>query len=652
MPALFIYLIKVNVALLIFCAGYYAILRHLTFYTLNRIYLVTAILFSTLYPRINLNAFISRHGEIARPIQVVVVNWQSPVNKLTETVTRHDQWYWLQLAFWAGVILFSIRLATQLLSLYRLHKKSEQVRFQHYIIRIIKGDINPFSFWRSIYINPDNHPPHELDAILEHEQIHVNEWHTLDILLGEVSAIFYWFNPGIWLMKKAIRENIEFITDRKILQKGMDCKTYQYSLINVNFHAQGNPIVNHFNVSTIKKRIIMMNTKSSSSMNLTRYFILVPAVVGLLLVFSVSKAELKSVSKSSKHMIRIFKTVVTKINFNFDPNTAAFPAHKSMEDLRAVSFNKIEMDTLQFQSNNVMLTDTNKKMAIKIMGAHGDPTFYIDGEKSTNADFSKLDPNKIARVEIYKNSASDPEMKNGIVSIVTKENEDSAKVKALLEKLRLKAKADSSNIVFVHKLSAAGAITKARVNGKTYTTTGTGGIHTITGNGNYTFTYTDTARKGSRPSVATIRMGNSTLGVNDKIHKVVINGDTIYNYTGHPVDAIYLSSKSPKRDSLLRAMTGITVTSDGNVVKTVTGYATMGGGGRATAPMLIRSTASMPIKLTDKLIIIDGKEATEKEMKKLSVDKIESVSNIMGEAATAKYGDKAKNGAVIITTKK
>jgi bla regulator protein BlaR1 len=69
-----------------------------------------------------------------------------------------------------------------------------------------------------------------------HEQVHVNQWHTIDILLAELSSIFYWFNPGIWLMKKAVRENIEFITDRKILNKGIDSKTYQYSLVSVSFN--------------------------------------------------------------------------------------------------------------------------------------------------------------------------------------------------------------------------------------------------------------------------------------------------------------------------------------------------------------------------------------------------------------------------------
>ena len=345
MPALFIYLIKVNIALLIFCLGYYAVLRHLTFYTLNRAYLVTAILFSTLYPFINLSAFINRHQEIARPVQVVIINWQQPAQTLVKNAAAHNQWYWLQMAFWLGVILFAIRLATQLLSLYRLHRQSEPMRIRQYMIRVIKGDINPFSFWRNIYINPANHPPHELEAILEHEQIHVNEWHTLDILLGEISAICYWFNPGIWLMKRAIRENIEFITDRKILQKGIDCKVYQYSLINVNFGARSNAIVNHFNISTIKKRIMMMNAKKSSSVNITRYMFLVPTVIALLLVFSVSKAELNKAANNSTHLFnKAVKTVATKLNINPMGYALKHPGHLKITSPKAMALTMPDTD--------------------------------------------------------------------------------------------------------------------------------------------------------------------------------------------------------------------------------------------------------------------------------------------------------------------
>ena len=312
MPALFIFLFKVNIALVLFCLGYYLVLRRLTFYTLNRVYLVIAILFSTLYPNINLSDFAQHHQQLTQPVQTVILNWKAPAENFVKPLYQPNYWQWVEVVFWAGVVLFTARLLMQLFSLYKLYRHSKPGEVNDYPVRLIKDDIGPFSFWRSIYINPAKLSPAELKSVLEHEQVHVNELHTLDILLAELSTIFYWFNPGVWLMKKAVRENVEFITDRKILQKGMDTKEYQYSLVSVSLATTPNTIVNHFNLSTIKKRIIMMNTKRSSGYKLTRYVFLIPAVVALLLVFSFSKAE---VAKTGiKNTFKVISNVVSGVN--------------------------------------------------------------------------------------------------------------------------------------------------------------------------------------------------------------------------------------------------------------------------------------------------------------------------------------------------
>jgi len=313
MTTLFIYLIKVNVALILFCMGYYLVLRLLTFYTLNRFYLVGAILFSTLYPLLNFSNFINRHQQIARPVQMVVVNWQAPVANVMHTVAAQpNSRNWPLLIFWVGVSVFAVRFMVQIISLYRLHRRSVPMLLHRHLIRSVNKDINPFSFLKSIYVNPKNHQPDELRSILEHEQVHVNEWHTFDILVGELSIIFYWFNPGVWLMKRAIHENIEYLTDRRILQNGLDAKAYQYSLLTVNFNNSGNTLINHFNASAIKKRIVMMNAEKSSLLNITRYLFLLPIVAVLLLAFTVSKTELgKQVLKGKITVINALKTMAT-----------------------------------------------------------------------------------------------------------------------------------------------------------------------------------------------------------------------------------------------------------------------------------------------------------------------------------------------------
>src|SRR3978361_2333239 len=99
MPALFIFLFKVNIALVLFCLGYYLVLRHLTFYTLNRIYLVIAILFSTLYPKINISDFAQRHRELTQPVQTVILNLKAPAEHLVKPLYQPNYWQWVELVF-------------------------------------------------------------------------------------------------------------------------------------------------------------------------------------------------------------------------------------------------------------------------------------------------------------------------------------------------------------------------------------------------------------------------------------------------------------------------------------------------------------------------------------------------------------------------
>jgi hypothetical protein len=400
MPALFIFLLKVNAALLLFCAGYYLALRRLTFYTLNRVYLVTAILFASVYPEINLSDFVQHNRELTKPVQMVIVNWQAPAEKLIKPAALQSYWQWIEVAFWTGVVLLSIKLIVQLFSLFKLYRNSAAGQIYGHKVRIIKGNAGPFSFWKSIFVNPGNHQSADLKAILLHEQVHVNEWHTLDILLAELSTIFYWFNPRIWLMKKAIRENIEFITDRKILNKGADSKQYQYSLVNVSFAANSNSLVNHFNISTIKKRIIMMNAKRSSKLNLTRYAFLVPAVIVLLLVFTISKAV---PGKTNGHFRRYLSGILKE----------AVGIKQNKPLLPVINTSKIRVENAQTADTNHVpttaqkvvrpLTAADTALLIKksLIGIDNPVIYVVDGKVIDTTE--KLKPDDIDSMAITKN---------------------------------------------------------------------------------------------------------------------------------------------------------------------------------------------------------------------------------------------------------
>ncbi|RZJ64871.1 MAG: M56 family metallopeptidase [Flavobacterium sp.] len=290
MPHFFIVLLKINIVLLLFGATYYLILRRLTFYTLNRLFLAFGILFATIYPFIDLTEFF-----LARQNDAIafVPQLNEKASELVPAAFIQINWQLLSILFYLGVAFMAFRLMVQFISLYRMHQKSKPGYVANHQVRILDEPVSPFSFWQTVYINPALHKKTELDTILAHEAVHVKQWHSLDIILAELSVVFYWFNPGVWLMKKAVKENLEFITDQKILNKGVDRKVYQYSLLDVGNLTPAVEIVNNFNLSDLKKRIKMMNSKRSSKFTLSRYLLALPVLLLTTLAFTVSKKEIK-----------------------------------------------------------------------------------------------------------------------------------------------------------------------------------------------------------------------------------------------------------------------------------------------------------------------------------------------------------------------
>ena len=385
MPELFAYLLKVNVALVLFYLAYRFALRRLTFYTLNRWFLLFAIIFSSVYPLIDVSAFLMQHEQWSNGLTVVIPDWQVSTIQHQNLGQTVDYWALLVAAYWAGVGLMGLRLLVQLLSLYGVHRSSRLSDLDGYAFRQITSRVNPFSFWQTIYLNPGQHRQEELKAILQHEQVHVSEWHTLDVLLAQLSVVFYWFNPGVWLLKLAIQENLEFITDRRILQSGIDSKAYQYSLIRISNLLQSSALVNNFNFLTIKKRIVMMNKKQSPTAHVARYVVLIPLVVASALLFTACEENLDEQPLSN---------AVTEVTL-------------TPPDVQAQSADSV--------------------------------TYYIDGKKIKNYNLKNLAPEDIERIDVLKGENArkvfgDYEGK-GVIAITTKQNRSAEAVKALNEKI-------------------------------------------------------------------------------------------------------------------------------------------------------------------------------------------------------------------------
>ena len=180
------------------------------------------------------------------------------------------------LAYWTGVCLLAGRILVQLLAIIRLKRHCPRLEMNGLRVRALPEGEAPFSFFRQIFVCPTGHTSDELDEILAHEQTHVRQAHSIDVLVGELACTLCWFNPFAWLLKREIRQNLEYLADRSVLAEGYDRKNYQYHLLGLAYHKAAATIYNNFNVLPLKKRIRMMNKQRSKSIGQLKYLLFVP----------------------------------------------------------------------------------------------------------------------------------------------------------------------------------------------------------------------------------------------------------------------------------------------------------------------------------------------------------------------------------------
>jgi beta-lactamase regulating signal transducer with metallopeptidase domain len=316
MEQFFIYMLQVNISLMVACLVYYFLLRNLTFFKLNRYYLIASIVLSAIVPYA-VQQISFTDPSISGTINAYAPNWQAVQHNI-KTVSINPQYTWkdlLLIAYWIGVASMASLFIIQIWSLFKIHKLAKNSEINPDIF-ISTASIHPFSFLKNIYINPSKHSDEDIDTIIHHERIHTNGWHSLDLILAEVNKIFFWFNPGAWFMKLAITENLEFIADQLVLQKGNDKKQYQYQLLKalVNKNVLNNSIANQFSFIQLKNRIKMMNKKNSAAYNRLRYALTIPMLAVVSLLFANKTAEVASIKEAFKYMITqdtIIKTAKT-----------------------------------------------------------------------------------------------------------------------------------------------------------------------------------------------------------------------------------------------------------------------------------------------------------------------------------------------------
>ncbi|MET0461945.1 MAG: M56 family metallopeptidase [Chitinophagaceae bacterium] len=288
MPVIIQYLIKLSFSFALVYLFYHLLLRKLTFYNCNRIYLFLYPALCFFIPLINIAPVLEASRWNEDRFTKIIPAWQiiqtDTMIEPAGVISSFNTWNALLLVLMTGTFTLIILFCIRYISFLRIRRQARLLSEGETRIYQVDKKIIPFSFGNAIFINHTLHNESELREIIRHEFVHVKQKHSIDIMWAEVLCMLNWYNPFVWLLRKSIRQNLEFIADEQVLKSGLDKKQYQYMLLKVigNNHFS---IASQFNFSSLKKRIAMMNKVQTSKRHLLRLLLIGPAVAVLLLAF-------------------------------------------------------------------------------------------------------------------------------------------------------------------------------------------------------------------------------------------------------------------------------------------------------------------------------------------------------------------------------
>lgn len=292
------FLIESGISLIVLYLFYWIVLRKLTFFSLNRLILLGTLVFSFLLPLINISLKGTNNTEttlldIASRIGSNI-NLPAATIKANENQSFFQAFDWKEMLFLGyllGVIILAINLLIGILKVYLMSRTRNIKLYPKYSLVFTNKAFAPFSFLNKIFINKSLIQENQLDEIIAHELAHIEQRHTIDVLVIEFFLTIQWFNPVMWLYRRSLKETHEYLADHSVINKGYNQTSYQTLLLKYIKGLKAIELTNNFNRSLIKKRIAMMTKKQSTKLTFLRIFILLPIILSLILVLACSKSE-------------------------------------------------------------------------------------------------------------------------------------------------------------------------------------------------------------------------------------------------------------------------------------------------------------------------------------------------------------------------
>ncbi|UKT63192.1 M56 family metallopeptidase [Pedobacter mucosus] len=280
------YLLQVNLYLIIFYGFYKLLLDKETYFTLNRGYLVAAGALSLGIPFIRLEWLTEQK---AAQHVYTTVSWDTVLQQatsVTENSSGNNLGTWVVYIYCGGALFFLGKLIFNLFMVKRLLKTTNTG--------------TAFSFLSKKVI--DYSLP-QMEIINVHEDAHIKQLHTLDILFFEIVGIITWLNPVIYFYKKAIKNIHEYLADEDAAKFQGNKADYALLILSQSFGISPSTLTNgFFDKSLIKKRIYMLNRERSRKRAVLKYGVFIPLFAIFIILSSATVRKNKNLITFSEEL--------------------------------------------------------------------------------------------------------------------------------------------------------------------------------------------------------------------------------------------------------------------------------------------------------------------------------------------------------------
>ncbi|MFS2617783.1 TonB family protein [Bacteroides ovatus] len=690
MGVFFIYILKSSVCLVLFYLFFRLLLSKETFHRFNRMALLGVLFFSLLIPCIEVT---TRHQvEVQQAVlsieQLLLMAELEATPANVGAVQETSAISWVQivlLVYLAGILFLACRNIYSLICLFRLIHSGKHEKLEKGVTLVVHNqEIAPFSWMNYIVISRKDLEENGRE-ILIHEMAHIHHRHSVDLLVADICIFFQWFNPGAWLLKQELQNVHEYEADETVINEGVNAKEYQLLLIKKAVSTRLYSMANSFNHSKLKKRITMMLKEKSNPWARLKYLYVLPLAAIAVTAFArpeisekmeeisavkvndlaeivqekvlqdtvkVSKDEkrddlvVSGVKSKEEEEIVIFEVVeqmpeysggMSALQKYLSEKIAGSPMKGKAGGRVMVGFTVAETgkikDVRTLQSDEASLNQEAERIVSEMpdwipgkqrgrpvpvkytvpirfgnirFAENKQPLIFADGMEISMDAMEKLDPSTIESFSVLKDSASikvyGKRGANGVILVNTQRGS--------------KTKIQNKEISFSQKTTSTDAVPDFPVSGTVVDEQGRpkAGVSIIVPNTNH----------------GTITDINGHFSL-----KAMKDGNLWFSFIGYkPVKASVSSTMNIRME---QEVVDLFPELSGSVKNGNSGFKVNNG------------VTVHGIKGEEPLVIIDGKEAMEKDaLSKLAPDHIKSISVLKDKSAQVVYGDKGKNGVIIV----